>query len=128
MSLNAAEVVQSFLLEVRSGKNPHAAPTYMADQILAHQVTSEERLTIPRTPEQYAEHVLEMKAEYGEFEFEIEELFSSGEKVYARWNQSGGGVFQVTSCVYRVQNEKIAEYWIQIDRMGIEMQKKRKSP
>ena len=125
MSENAAEIVQNFLLEVRSGKNPQAAPMYMADVVQAHQVTSEDPLTISRTPHQYTEHVLGMKAEYGEFDFEIEELLSEGNKVYARWNQRGAGLLQLTSCVYRIENEKIVEYWIQIDRLGLELQKER---
>lgn len=125
MSENAAEIVRNFLLEVRSGKNPQASTTYMADVVLAHQVTSEDPLTISRTPQQYTEHVLEMKAEYGEFKFEIEELLSEGNKVYARWNQRGAGLLQLTSCVYRIENEKIVEYWIQIDRLGLELQKER---
>ena len=125
MAKTAAEVVRKFLLEVRSGKNPQAAPTYMANVVLAHQATSEDPLTISRTPQQYTEHVLEMKAEYGEFEFELEELFSQGDKVYARWNQRGAGLLQLTSCVYRIENERIVEYWIQIDRLGLEIQKNR---
>lgn len=125
MSENAAEIVRNFLLEVRSGKNPQASTTYMADVVLAHQVTSEDPLTISRTPQQYTEHVLEMKAEYGDFEIEIEELLSESDKVYARWNQRGAGLLQFTSCVYRIENEKIVEYWIQIDRLGLELQKER---
>ena len=46
MEQNAGEVVRKFLLEVRSGKNPQAATTYMADVVQAHQVTSEDQLTI----------------------------------------------------------------------------------
>lgn len=124
VTTTAAEVVRNFLLEVRSGRNPEAALKYMSDLVLAHQVTSEERITITRTPQQYTEHVLEMKAEYGEFDFEVEELIAEGDKVYARWNQKGAGILQLTSCVYRVENEKIAEYWIQIDRLGVELQMK----
>jgi predicted ester cyclase len=123
MTTTAAEVVRNFLSEVRSGRNPQSASMYMADLVLAHQITSEDQTTITRTPQQYMEHVLDMKAEYGEFDFEIEELISEGDKVYARWNQKGAGILQLTSCVYRIENEKIAEYWIQIDRLGIELQK-----
>ena len=126
MMTTAAQVARNFLSEVRSGRNPQAASIYMSDLVFAHQITSEERITITRTPDQYVEHVLEMKAEYGDFKFEIEELIAEGDKVYARWNQKGAGVLQLTSCVYRVENEKIAEYWIQIDRLGIELQKEGK--
>lgn len=118
-------IIQSFLLEVRSGKNPDATADYMADSVRAHQVASEAPVTVVRTPAEYAEHVREMKAEYGDFEFEIEELIAEGDRVYARWNQLGNGIRQFTSCVYRLENGLIVEYWIQIDRLGLEIQKGR---
>ncbi|ETT39919.1 hypothetical protein C161_03694 [Paenibacillus sp. FSL R5-192] len=34
-------------------------------------------------------------------------------------------IIEIASAVYRVENEQIAEYWIQIDRMGIEKQLER---
>ena len=62
-------------------------------------------------------------------------MFGSGDKVYARWTQHGVHVgtvdglaparqpiTQVTSCVYRVADGRIAEYWIQIDRRGLRAQ------
>ena len=97
----------------------------MSAEVIANQVVSEESLTITRTPLEYAEHVEEMLQEYGDFDFRVDELISEGNKVYARWTQVGNGVKQVTSCVYRVENEKIREYWIQIDRLGLELQKDR---
>ena len=118
-------IIQSFLLEVRSGKNPDAAADYMADSVQAHQVASEAPTTVVRTPAEYAEHVREMKAEYGDFEFEIEELIAENDRVFARWNQLGNGIRQFTSCVYRLENDLIVEYWIQIDRLGLEIQKGR---
>ena len=95
----------------------------MADEVIANQVVSEERLTIARTPDEYAEHVEEMVLEYGAFDFQIDELISEGNKVYARWTQVGNGITQVTSCVYRIENDKICEYWIQIDRLGLQIQR-----
>lgn len=118
-------IIQSFLLEVRSGKNPDATADYIADSVRAHQVASEAPVTVVRTPAEYAEHVREMKAEYGDFDFEIEELIAEGDRVYARWNQLGNGIRQFTSCVYRLENGLIVEYWIQIDRLGLEIQKGR---
>nr|HAU35205.1 polyketide cyclase [Lysinibacillus sp.] len=32
---------------------------------------------------------------------------------------------EIASAIYRIENEKIVEYWIQIDRAGIENQLKR---
>ena len=128
-------LVEAFLLEVRSGKNPNAASEFMANLVDAHQVTSEQALTVQRTPQQYADHVREMQSAYGNFEFEIEELIAEGDKVYARWSHrgkhlgeisgypaTGKPITQLTSCVYRVENGLIVEYWIQIDRLGIELQ------
>jgi len=103
--------------------------------MIAHQVQSEDPSIVYRTPQQYAAHVQEMIAAYGRFTITIDELFGSGEKVYARWTQhghhvgpvdgaapTGAPVTQVTSAVYRVHDGLIAEYWIQIDRHGLRMQ------
>ena len=107
----------------------------MASPMIAHQVQSEDPSIVYRTPQQYAAHVQEMIAAYGRFTITIDELFGSGEKVYARWTQhghhvgpvdgaapTGAPVTQVTSAVYRVHDGLIAEYWIQIDRHGLRMQ------
>ena len=121
--LSSKQLVRDFLLEVRSGKNADAASKYLAPVVKANQVVSEESLQISRTPAQYAEHVREMLDEYGNFEFEIEELICENDRVYARWNQFGKGIRAVTSCVYRIEAGLIVEYWIQIDRLGIELHK-----
>ena len=107
----------------------------MAGAVVAHQVQAEEPVTITRSPREYAEHVEEMRAAYGAFRLEIDELFGAGDKVYARWTQqgthvgevdgvapTGKPVTQVTSCVYRVVDGRIVEYWIQIDRWGLRAQ------
>lgn len=91
-----------------------------------------------RTPSDYADHVREMIEAYGEFSLEIQELLTQGDKVYVRWRQTGTHigkvdgysptnlpVIEIASAVYRVENERIAEYWIQIDRLGIERQLER---
>jgi predicted ester cyclase len=72
---------------------------------------------------------------YGPFGFEITELIAQGDKVYARWKQTGKHLAEIdghaatgrplielASAVYRVENGRIAEYWIQIDRLGFEKQ------
>ena len=40
------EVVRSFLADVRSGKYPERAVKYMADTVLAHQINSENPVTV----------------------------------------------------------------------------------
>ncbi|ATP40319.1 polyketide cyclase [Solibacillus sp. R5-41] len=129
------QIVKKFFEEVRSGNNPDYATELMADQVLAHQVISEEELTVKRTPKDYADHVKEMIEVYGKFSLEIQEFMGQGNKVYVRWKQVGTHVgevdgyqptslpvIEIASAVYRIEDGKIAEYWIQIDREGIEKQ------
>ncbi|MGN7416008.1 ester cyclase [Paenibacillus sp. SAF-068] len=136
--MTTEQIVRSFFEEVRSGRNPDYASSVMAEQVLAHQVISEEEVTVTRTPSDYADHVRDMIEAYGEFSLEIQELLTQGDKVYVRWKQTGTHigevdgytptnlpVIEIASAVYRVANDRIAEYWIQIDRWGIEKQLER---
>jgi predicted ester cyclase len=129
------EIVREFLLVVRSGKDPNRASEYLAHLVLAHQVNAENPVTVTRTPQNYADHVGEFLKLYGPFDFQITELIGQGDKVYARWKQTGRHLAQidgylptglplveVASAVYRLENGKIVEYWIQIDRLGFERQ------
>lgn len=132
------QIVRKFFEEVRSGRNPDYASKLMSEQVLAHQVISEEEMTVTRTPHEYTEHVKEMVEAYGEFSLEIQELLAQGNKVYVRWKQvgthigevdgyspTGLPVIEIASAVYRIEGEKIKEYWIQIDRLGINNQLER---
>ncbi|EJS69887.1 ester cyclase [Bacillus cereus] len=132
------QIVRKFFDEVRSGNNPDYSNQLMAEKVLAHQIVSEEEQTVCRTPEDYAEHVREMIEVYGNFSLEIQELLVQGSKVYVRWKQvgmhvgeidgyqpTGLPIIQIASAVYRVEDGKIAEYWIQIDRSGIQNQLER---
>lgn len=129
------QIIKKFFDEVRSGKNPDYATELMAAQVQAHQVVSEEEVTVTRTPQEYADHVKEMIEAYGDFSLEIQECMVQGNKAYVRWKQVGTHVgevdgyqptslpvIEIASAVYRIENGKIAEYWIQIDRAGIEKQ------
>jgi predicted ester cyclase len=135
MTSNAKELVRGFLSEVRSGRHPERAGRYLAPEVRAHQVQSEDPVTVVRTPQQYTEHVQEMLDANGRFEFAIDELLGDGDRVYARWHQVGRHVgtvdghaptgrplVQCTSAVYRVHDGAIVEYWIQIDRAGVAAQ------
>lgn len=135
MPLSPREVVQQFFQLVRSGQQPDAAHDYMADQVLAHQMTAENETTVHRTPTNYADHVREMLASYGSFQLEVQELLAQEDRVYVRWKQTGTHIsdidgypptgktiIEIASAVYRVENERIVEYWIQIDREGIRVQ------
>ena len=129
------EIVKAFLQIVRSGKSPERAAEFMADTVLANQMNAEKQETIKRTPQNYLEHVKEFMALYGPYEFEITELIANENKVYARWKQTGKHLadidqfkatglplIEIGSAVYRVENGKIAEYWIQTDRKGFDLQ------
>lgn len=132
------QIVRKFFDEVRSGNNPDYSNQFMAEEVLAHQIVSEEEQTVCRTPEDYAEHVREMIEVYGNFSLEIQEFLAQGSKVYVLWKQvgmhvgeidgyepTGLPIIQIASAVYRVEDGKIAEYWIQIDRLGIQNQLER---
>ncbi|KAA8998827.1 ester cyclase [Paenibacillus spiritus] len=135
----AAEgVVRQFIERVRSGQEPEAAYCYMAERVLAHQLTSEDEITVERSPADYADHIREMIAAYGPFSLNITEFLAQDDRVYVRWKQAGihigevdgfapthQPILEIASAVYRVENEKIAEYWIQIDREGIRNQLQR---
>jgi predicted ester cyclase len=134
-ALSNKEIVKALLEEVRSGKFPERAALYMAETVLAHQMNAENQTTVQRTPATYASHVREFLAQYGTYTFEITELLAEGDKVYARWKQTGTHLatidgypatgqplVEVASAVYRVVNGKVVEYWIQIDRHGLNEQ------
>jgi len=129
------ETVKLFLEMVRSGIAPDKASLFMADTVLAHQMNAEEQITVKRTPQNYSEHVKEFLTMYGNFSFEITELISDSDKVYARWIQKGKHLTEIdgyaptekelteiAGAVYRLDNNKIVEYWIQVDRFGFEKQ------
>lgn len=129
------ETVKLFLETVRSGKAPDKADLFMADTVLAHQVNAEEQTIVKRTPQNYSAHVKEFLTMYGDFTLEITELLSEGDKVYVRWIQKGShlteidgypatgkALTEIASAVYRLHDNKIVEYWIQIDRFGFEKQ------
>ncbi|ALS38251.1 putative ester cyclase [Enterococcus rotai] len=123
----AKRIVSAFFENVRSGKNLQAAYEFMHEQVIAHQVQSENEYTITRSPKDYIEHVEEMQELYGQFELIIQEIVADENKVYVRWKQIGQTdknktIIQIASAVYLVERGKIAEYWIQIDRKGIENQ------
>ncbi len=117
------QIVKEFLLTVRAGKNPEKAKDFMADKVLAHQMNAENPQTVERTPQNYADHIKEFQAMYGNFQFEITELIAQDNKVYARWKQIGKHLTQidgypatglplieVASAVYRLENGRVAEY------------------
>lgn len=139
-STTAEKTVREFLEIVRSGKSPERASEFMADSVKAHQLNAENLEIVTRTPENYTQHVNEFIQAYGHYQFEITELIAGGDKVYARWKQTGNQtgdmdefkasglpVTEIGSAVYKVFNGKIIEYWVQIDRKGTEIQQQKNS-
>jgi reactive intermediate/imine deaminase len=129
------EIIKQFLENVRSGKYPEQSSLFMADTVQAHQMNSEEQTTVKRTPQNYTDHITEFLKMYGKYTFEITELIAEGDRVYARWIQkgkhlaeidgypaTGKPLTEIASCVYRLESQKIVEYWIQIDRSGFDKQ------
>ena len=121
----SGRVVARFLAEVRVTGDDGAADRLLAAEVPAHQVTSEEPTTVVRTPGEYAAHVRDMFAAFGRFRYVVEELLADGDRVYVRWRQEGRGLTEIGSAVYRVEDGRIAEYWIQLDRLGLAEQRRR---
>ncbi|MBA3926787.1 ester cyclase [Listeria rustica] len=121
------EIVSEFFKIVRSGKEIERASEFMAETVIAHQVQAEKEYSVTRSPQDYSDHVQEMLDEYGDFSLEVQEVLADGAKVYVRWrqigeSQKGKEIIEIASAVYLVENGKIVEYWIQIDRKGLELQ------
>ncbi|MFJ5625311.1 ester cyclase [Peribacillus loiseleuriae] len=132
------QIIKTFFEVVRSGNKPEQAETFMVKEVKAHQMNSESMVTIIRSPKNYAEHIKEMLDVWGNFKIKIQELFSQNQKVYVRWKQIGKHiaeyegypptnkeVIEIGSAIYRLEKQKIVEYWIQVDRLGVIEQIKR---
>jgi predicted ester cyclase len=133
-------VVADFLKYVRSGREPQRASEFMAPVVLAHQVQSEDEGSIERSSDDYADHVRDMTATFGQFDLLVDEFLIDGSRAFARLTQVGrhiapvGGyhatgrvVREISSVVYHVENGLITQYWIQIDRAGLTEQLARPS-
>jgi predicted ester cyclase len=121
-------IVTEFLTHVRSGRDLSRTADLMAPVVLAHQVQSEDEATIERTPQNYADHVREMIETWGDFTLEVQELLVDGARAYVRLVQigrhaaTGRTVRQTNSIVYHVEDRRITQYWMQIDRAGLAAQ------
>ena len=129
------QVVRQFMEQVRSGRDPDAATRYFAPVVQAHQITSEGETTVPPTPADYASHVRGFKQAFGEYAFTVEELIAQGDRAFVRWRRQGrhlGSIdgeaptgkplTEIGSAVYRAEGGRIVEYWILLDRNGLELQ------
>jgi predicted ester cyclase len=132
------EVVRQFLSTVRLSGDDAAAERVLAPSVECHQVVAEDEVTVTRTPQDYAEHVRDMLRAFGRFDFHVEEMLVDGDRVYARWRQSGHHLGYIDghpptgsplvergSAVYRVASGRIVEYWVQLDRAGLTAQLER---
>lgn len=135
---SAADVVRGFLRDVRSGRDPDAATRYLAPVVRAHQLAGEAETIVERTPAGYADHVREMVAAHGAFDLDVLHLVADGRDqpagdVAVFWRQTGGpGAWETTpdgrplvelaAAVYRVRDGLITEYWLLLDRLGLQRQ------
>ena len=135
MTRTNLELVQNFIRDIRSGQHLELVNDYLASEVTANQITAENPYTVIRTPANYAQHVAEMRESYGEFSLEIEECLCQDDRVYVRWRQTGTHVgpvdgfaptglplYEAASAVYRIADDRIVEYWIQVDRLGVNLQ------
>lgn len=129
---NVKAVVSGFMEHVRSGRAPYLAEMYMAEKVLAHQVISGNEHDIVRTPDEYAKHIEEFLYYFGQFQLHVEEMLVQEDKVYVRWRQVGVHkqtlmgfpatnlpLVTLGSAVYRVEGDRICEYWIQQESQGL---------
>jgi len=130
-------VVRGFVENVRSGRRPDDATLYLAAAVECHQLESEQLLTITRSPADYAAHVRDLVGRWGAYTLHIDELIVDGDRAHVRWTQRGHdlhgpdptrAVIQITSATYRVNEGRIAEYWVQVDRLGVQAQTDRVAP
>ncbi|HEV8190162.1 MAG TPA: ester cyclase [Ktedonobacterales bacterium] len=141
MSRTPDQLVQGFFADIRSGHHLDRVNDYLAPRVVAHQIVGEDAHSIVvRTPEDYADHVREMLATYGDFTLQIEERLVQEDRVYVRWRQTGvhraeiegfprteRPIDEVASAVYRIEDDRVVEYWIQVDRYGLRLQLERLS-
>ena len=101
---------------------------------------SEDEVTVERSPDDYADHVRDMIATWGQFDLLVDELLVEASRAFVRLTQvgrhiapvdghhaSGRVVREISSIVYHVENGVITQYWIQIDRAGLTEQLARPS-
>ncbi|WP_220210592.1 ester cyclase [Reticulibacter mediterranei] len=141
MNRTPYQLVQGFFVDIRSGHHLDRVNDYLAPCVIAHQVIGEDANSVViRTPENYVDHVREMHVAYGDFSLKIEECLAQEDRVYVRWRQTGIHlaeiegfsptglpIEEVASAVYRIKNDRIVEYWIQIDRHGLFLQLERQA-
>jgi predicted ester cyclase len=129
----AARTVTEFLSRVRVTGDAAAAARLMGASVPAHQHVAERDETVVRSPAEYAAHVRDMLQEHGPFRFEVHELLAEQDHVFVRWLQHGHlrtrgahpsarPLREAGSAVYRVDDGRIQEYWIQLDRLGEHLQ------
>lgn len=131
----AARTVTEWLSAVRVTGDTAAAERLMGPTVPAHQHLAERDETVVRTPSEYAAHVRVMVEDHGPFRLDVDELIVEADHVFVRWLQHGRvlhaadpqaatrPVREAGSAVYRVADGRIQEYWIQLDRLGEQLQR-----
>jgi len=131
----AARTVTEWLSAVRVTGDTDAAERLMGHAVPAHQHVAERDETVVRTPSAYAAHVREMLEDHGPLRLRVDELIVESDHVFVRWLQHGQvrrsadpdaptrPLREAGSAVYRVADGRIQEYWIQLDRLGEQLQR-----
>jgi hypothetical protein len=131
----AARTVTEWLAAVRTTGDSDAAERLMGPTVPAHQHVAERDETVVRTPSEYAAHVRDMLEDHGPFRLDVDELIVEADHVFVRWLQHGQvghaddphattrPLREAGSAVYLVTDGRIQEYWIQLDRLGEQLQR-----
>ncbi len=136
-ALTPKEIVTGFVADIRSGKHLDRVNDYMAPKVIAHQVHAEGGHAVERAPADYVAHIEEFIEAFAPFTVTIEEILADNDRVFVRWRQdgfhnvslegekpTGKKLTEITSTVYRIEDGKIVEYWLQTDRAGMSSQVK----
>ncbi|MGY1814750.1 PhzF family phenazine biosynthesis isomerase [Blastococcus sp. SYSU D00820] len=117
--MTAETVVRGFLRDVRSGRHPDRARWYLAPHVLAHQGRpGAEREVLRRTPDGYADHVRDLQRDQGPWTFEVLDVSATGGgTVDVTWRQTGADL-EHGRARYLVEDGRITEYWIDVDRQA----------
>ncbi len=108
------DVVLRFLHDVRAGRHLDRAARYLAPRVTAYQgPPGGVHPVVVRTPEEYAEHVREMLSAVGPWTLEVLGPVRRRDLVEATWRQTGR-VVEHGWARYRVEDDRITEYWIDV--------------
>ena len=121
-----AETVRRLYDEVLNQNRPELMPALLTEDIVFHSVTEEQGLAA------YRAMTDRLRVAFGDMNFTIHDLMSSGDRVAVRWSMTakhqgslagipatGKPIMQRANVIYRMEDGKIAEGWAQMDQIGV---------